>query len=279
MNILLVDDEMVMVNILKRSIDWSALGIDNVFSAYNAGQARRRMEQKPVEILLCDIEMPDENGLELIEWVHQRYLGTLSIILTGHADFSYAQNAVSAGAFHFMLKPVVYSDLQKVISRAVKEIERRRVNDQYKKYGEYFALQSNPDESVEGMIDTFVGQARRQNTELKREDSPVELVKGYLEKHYSEPVNRSEIEGLVHLNSDYLNRIFKEETGFTLMEYIQYYRISMAKSLLLNSKASINEISLNVGYDSSAYFCKLFKKWTDVTPAEYRSKMTGKKEF
>ena len=56
------------------------------------------------------------------------------------------------------------------------------------------------------------------------------------------------------------------------MEYIQYYRISMAKKMLRESVENVAEIGTAVGYDSPAYFSKIFKKQTGMTPVEYRQK-------
>ena len=89
--------------------------------------------------------------------------------------------------------------------------------------------------------------------------------------YYSEVITRKKIEELVHLNQDHINREFKKQTGYTLMEYVQHYRILMAKKMLRETTLSISEISIRTGYDSPAYFSKIFKKQTERTPLEYRA--------
>ena len=79
-----------MINILAKTVDWESVGIDQVFSAYNAFEARKIMDQNPIDIILCDIEMPLENGLHLLEWARTKYPHILPIILTGYPDFNYA---------------------------------------------------------------------------------------------------------------------------------------------------------------------------------------------
>ena len=74
----------------------------------------------------------------------------------------------------------------------------------------------------------------------------------------------------MHLNGDYLNRIYKSAMGFSLMEYIQHLRIEKAKKLLRETSDSISEICGQTGYDSPPYFAKIFKKQTGQTPSEYR---------
>lgn len=77
-------------------------------------------------------------------------------------------------------------------------------------------------------------------------------------------ITRKKIEELVHLNQDHINREFKKQTGYTLMEYVQHYRILMAKKMLRETTLSISEISIRTGYDSPAYFSKIFKNRPNV---------------
>ena len=97
----------------------------------------------------------------------------------------------------------------------------------------------------------------------------VENVKDYVHEHYAEDISRQDIESSVHLNGDYLNRIFKKATGYSLVQYIQYYRILVSKRLLAEQKCTITEAGTKVGFDTPSYFAKVFKKWTNMTPNEY----------
>ncbi len=103
--------------------------------------------------------------------------------------------------------------------------------------------------------------------------SVVQSVKEYLHEHYMEPIGRQEIEEAVHLNGDYLNRIFKSATGYSLIQYIQYYRILVARRLIAEEKCTITEVGTSVGFDTPSYFTKVFKKWTNITPLEYYNKL------
>ena len=102
----------------------------------------------------------------------------------------------------------------------------------------------------------------------------IRILREYLEQHYNEAINRKAVEELVHMNQDYLNRCFKRATGYTLMEYVQHFRILKAKEFLIDESKSISEIGGLVGYESPPYFSKIFKKCTGITPAEYRSSLT-----
>ncbi len=271
MNILLVDDEIVVINILAKTIDWKSIGIDQVFCAYNAFEARKIIDLNPIDLIICDIEMPLENGLHLLEWVRTQRPHILNIILTGYPDFNYAQSAISIGVYKFLLKPVVFSDLTEVVREAVAKIEKDTVKEKYRQYGEYLVKRIDSEELIEEQMNNMVNRLREPDVKGSREGTVVNIVKDYLEQHYNENISRKDIESLVHLNEDYLNRIYKKATGYSLLEYIQYYRITMARRMLNDSNTSISEIAARIGYDSPAYFSKVFKKSTGLTPLEYRN--------
>jgi two-component system response regulator YesN len=123
-NLLLVDDEIHAVEGVKTDLDLDKLRIDRLFIAYNAKQAQEFFEQERIDIMLCDIEMPQGSGLELTRWVKERGCHTVTIFLTSHADFRYAKEALKLGSLDYLLKPVVKDDLEQVILKAQEEIDR-----------------------------------------------------------------------------------------------------------------------------------------------------------
>lgn len=123
MKLLLVDDEVTMIQIMEKAIDWKKKGIQKVFVAYNADEARDILASSAIDIMICDIEMPGESGLELIQWMQDAYPEIICIILTGFPDFNYARSAISLGVYQYLLKPVSFEELEKVISSAIERVE------------------------------------------------------------------------------------------------------------------------------------------------------------
>ena len=119
MNVLLVDDEVIVINILKNKVKWQEIGIENVYTAYTAAEARKVILAKEVDIIVCDIEMPQENGLQLLSWIQEEKPEIERIVLTGFPDFSYAQNAISSGVIRYLLKPVSFEELEEAIRFAM----------------------------------------------------------------------------------------------------------------------------------------------------------------
>lgn len=75
----------------------------------------------------------------------------------------------------------------------------------------------------------------------------------------------------LNLSASYLSDLLKKETGKTAQEHIHYQIIEKAKNLLLNSNATVSEISYDLGFEYPQYFSKIFKKKTGLSPLEFRT--------
>lgn len=123
--VLIVDDQYFALIGLQQGVDWNALDVSDVRLAESVEHAVECMERQAVDLLICDIEMPGKNGLDLLAWAEKHSPDTVTIMLTCHADFEYAQRALQHGAFHYLLKPVDYDQLKKVAGDALAEVRRR----------------------------------------------------------------------------------------------------------------------------------------------------------
>ena len=138
MNILLVDDDAYVLEALQKTLDWETLGIRNVYSAQSVNKARKIIEDIPIHILICDIEMPKENGFELLKWVRDKQYIMKEILLTSYAEFKYANEAIKFGCYAYSLKPIDYGQLEEMILGAVKEEKRALSLVNHEKYYEYW---------------------------------------------------------------------------------------------------------------------------------------------
>ncbi|NRF93587.1 response regulator [Paenibacillus frigoriresistens] len=124
--LLIVDDEPVICQGLRHTIDWKSLGIDVVGEAYSARMAMRLAENHDVDLLLCDIMMPDMDGLQLIEQLVTIKKEIKAILISGHAEFAYAQRAMRLGVADYLLKPVNIDELVQLVSNYTEEIRREK---------------------------------------------------------------------------------------------------------------------------------------------------------
>lgn len=140
LRVLIVDDEMYAVMGIKDAIDWRGLGVTDVCEAYNMREAVKILERQPVDVMICDIEMPKGTGIELLEWVNERSLGLETIFLTAHGDFRFMQRAIQLSSFDYIMKPVEFDVLEQTIRRALEAVEKKKaelaLTEQYKPYYE-----------------------------------------------------------------------------------------------------------------------------------------------
>ncbi len=119
MRALLIDDQEDVVYGLKQGIHWSGLGFSDVECVCSTDSARDILLRHTVDLIISDIEMPKESGLQLMEWVRRQGNKVPCIFLTAYPEFRYAQEAVRLGGFDYLLQPVDYHELEKVIQKAM----------------------------------------------------------------------------------------------------------------------------------------------------------------
>lgn len=133
MTVLVVDDQPDVVRGILEGVDWKKLHIDRALGAGSAEEAKGIFKTQQVDILLCDIEMPAENGIELCAWVQQHEPMVRCIILTSHAEFSYAQQALKLGASDYILQPARYEVIENALQKAMLEQWEKKSLSAYSK--------------------------------------------------------------------------------------------------------------------------------------------------
>ncbi|MFB5759212.1 AraC family transcriptional regulator [Paenibacillus medicaginis] len=88
--------------------------------------------------------------------------------------------------------------------------------------------------------------------------------------HAAQDISAADVARRFNYNRDYLSRFFKKKTGYNLQEYIHLLKIAKAKDILSRSSASIKLVSATVGIEDEKYFMRLFKKYVQMTPTDYR---------
>ncbi len=143
MKLLIVDDIPSVVEGMRVGIQWANLGFTKVFTAYNALEARSVLNQTAVDVMLCDIQMPVETGLELFHWTQEQGMKIRTIFLTSHAEFDYVRQVLKMGGFDYIVQPADYADIYSSVERAVKDIEKSKKREKIEEIGKIFTRQED----------------------------------------------------------------------------------------------------------------------------------------
>lgn len=153
MNVLLVDDQVLVTEANRRLVHWKELGVDEVFTASSAREAKKILETEDIAIMLADIEMPGEDGIALQKWQAVHFPDTSCIFLTSHSDFRYAQQAIHNGVFDYILQPAEIPTIEETVRRC---IEMRTERSAMKQKSEIYEQEKAS--SVETLIVTLFAQ-------------------------------------------------------------------------------------------------------------------------
>lgn len=126
MNVLIVDDQKAVVDSLKNGIRWEKLPVEQVYTACSAKEAKLVLMNFVVDVLVSDIEMPEEDGISLCRWAKEKFEGLECIFLTSHAEFEYAKEAIRMGGFDYILQPVRYEEVEKVLLKVWEKIRLQK---------------------------------------------------------------------------------------------------------------------------------------------------------
>ncbi|HHV10889.1 MAG TPA: response regulator [Clostridiales bacterium] len=256
MKLLLVNDAIITVETMKTDIPWEQYGIDEVFTAYDAEEAKASIQKYPIDLMLCDIEMPGENGIAVLRWVRENNKEIECIFLTCHASFEYAKEAIQLGCQDYLLIPAMYEDIGAAVLKVVNRIKEKRESVRYQEYGKQAVK-----EKIDMATESF-GQ--------KKQEELVDAAISYIVKDLSsETLSVNEVAEKLFLHPVYLNRIFKKEKGISVGQYIISERMKMAADLLKTQHLSANVVAELVGYKSYANFNFMFKKYFGCSPSQY----------
>ena len=99
----------------------------------------------------------------------------------------------------------------------------------------------------------------------------IAAAKQYINEHFHEPLQMSEVAGKLYLSTAYFSRLFKEKIGMTFSDYLASCRVERARQLLATTDLSISEVANAIGYQEANSFSRLFKTRTGQSPSEYRA--------
>lgn len=239
--VLLVDDEKYISRGLEMGVDWKSINVNTIYTAQNGAQALSLIHKKKPDVVVTDIRMPGMNGLELIQAAKVEYPDLPFIILSGYPDFAYAQKALQYGVFRYLLKPFDLIELTECIRLLLDTLPHKEPDFDT---GEPTVPSLNP--TIQGIL-TFI------------------------EDNLTKEITIEMLSNSFGLTPNYLSSLFKKETGRGIVEHITILRIEKACDMLIHTDHKVQYICTAVGISDYFYFSKLFKKYMQVTPTQFRT--------
>jgi DNA-binding response OmpR family regulator len=234
--ILIVDDEPAILEMHTRIIQDQLPG-SRILQARNGRQALEIVREALPDIVLLDLMMPEMDGFRVLEAMQQDVVSRHIpvIVLTGKVLSEEDMAHLNQG-------------VTSVLSKGL------------------FSVQE-----VLAHVEAALSRSQRLGSETRR---LVRKAMAYLHEHYTEPVSLKDAADYVGVSKEYLARCFRRETGMTLVNYLNRYRVQQAKRLLEAGQASVTDVALQVGFSSAAYFSRVFSREVGVSPTAYRAAHT-----
>lgn len=129
-NMLIVDDEPIICEGLKLTINWDQIHVNVIGEAYDGEEALDIIREHDVDLVLSDIRMDGMDGLQLAERLKKEFPHIRMILISGYEDFEYARRALRAGVKDYLLKPVEIDDLLQVVQKVAKGIREEKEIDE-----------------------------------------------------------------------------------------------------------------------------------------------------
>lgn len=120
--VMIVDDERIIREGIRQLIEWDQLGMEIIGVYENGVQAYDAIVRDMPDIVITDNKMPDMDGLQLIELLHDQYPDIRFIMLTGYDDFEYVQRAIKYGVKDYILKPCDENEITESLLRVKKDL-------------------------------------------------------------------------------------------------------------------------------------------------------------
>ncbi len=243
--VVLIDDEDIIVEGLKRVVNWKKYGCEVAAVAFSAEEGAKVIREIKPDILFTDIKMPDQDGLTLLAGLRSEFPNMLVTVLTGYREFEYAQKAIRLGVSRFLLKPSRMDEIEEALVHMARVLS-----------GESPPREDTAEpDGAEGFV---VRQALQ-----------------YIKERYNEKLSLMSVAAHCFVSQWHLSKLLHKNLDKNFYEIINEMRVRKAKELLENPGLTVAAICEMVGYNDPAHFSKVFKRLEGISANEYRGKMGG----
>lgn len=261
MKVLIVEDEVLTREGLLMSIPWEELGIKEVLTAEDGEEGLERAAVQEPDIVMTDVRMPRMDGITMAFEIRKKNKKCRFIFVSGYCDKDYLKSAIHLSAVNYIEKPIEIEEVIAALKQAMKQImEQRRQEEIEAEYRKQFhgLLEEIPeDDLIPADWQASMHQADKIERFIQDNLGNCDLSLTMLEDYFE-------------LSKQYMCWLFKREKKMTINQCIIQRRLSWAKEFMRrNPGVRIKDVAIKSGFADSNYFIKIFKKYENVTPAEY----------
>jgi Response regulator containing CheY-like receiver domain and AraC-type DNA-binding domain len=238
--LVIIEDENLLREGLIQMIDFEHFQCVLAGEASNGKEGIELILREKPDIVLLDLYIPLINGFEVLKRT-KKLVDYEIIIITGHAEFEYAQKAISLGVSDYLLKPIEKRSLNEALLKAIAKRAPLSENSQDQEYSFYTMR-----------------------------------VLDHISNHLDKNLSINEISKDLNISGDHLNRIFKQDTGETIHRVIIQKRIEEACILLRKENSKVYEVAHQVGFNDYKYFYQVFRKIMQQSPKAYQAEKQKK---
>ena len=120
------------------------------------------------------------------------------------------------------------------------------------------------------VVSTVKGSQKEEERSMKQKT--IEKARWFIENNLRNNISLTDVAESVYLNPSYLSRLFKQELGENVINYINRIRVEKAQKLLVSTNMKIIDIAKETGFSSSGYFSAVFRRYTGMNPMDYKVK-------
>lgn len=238
--VVLIDDERLIVEGLRRVVNWHDYNCEVVATADDAAKGAEIIRKVQPHILFTDIRMPGDDGLTMLAGLRSEFPDMQVAVLTGYRDFAYAQEAIRLGVARFLLKPSKMDEIQEALRTMTERLDKTQPEE------------AEPQSQNAGRF--LVNQAV-----------------AYMEKHYAEKLTLQDVADACYVSQWHLSKLINRYMEKNFYDILNSVRINAAKELLHDPSLKIGDIGEMIGYADTAHFARVFKKLTGMSANEFRN--------
>ncbi|WP_040949046.1 response regulator transcription factor [Gorillibacterium massiliense] len=165
--VLVVDDIPSQVDSIAASIPKDKLGIGRIHKAFSGEEALQLYREQTIHIVITDIRMPEMSGVELVREIREMGRKAKIIVISGYADFEYAQSVVPYNTSGYLMKPVNPDQLQNILAKLVEELASE-MKQQEQQHRDVYAFRENLPTLKGELLNRLLYDNRIPKVELER---------------------------------------------------------------------------------------------------------------